>query len=454
MPGTAADEPRPEGRSARGWAAVALGLAVVGLVATVWRPVAPALPPGIPEQAWFDPGLLATLDRYRSPRLWLAPVVTSLSVLVPVLVALWPRTARFTAVITRDRLRAPWRGGVVAAAIGFLTWLVTLPLVAWVGLVHEGRWGFRTSSGAGWLRDQLVVAGGRWLALGLGVAALLAARDRWPVSWPYRLTVAATGAAVVLVVVHPVLIQPLLLRTEPLPPGPTREVVADVLTAAGHEGAPVLVADASRRTTRVNALITGLGPTERVILYDTLLELPDAQIAAVVAHELAHREHADVLRGTALTAVAALAAALVVRRVLDGRAGRRTGARTPGDPRLVPLLVAVAAVLELLGTPVGGAVSRRVEAAADHRALELGADPGELVRTVRTFVVRDLADPTPATPFVVLYGTHPSPEQRLRAAAAAADVRGSTLPTLEELQRDERAIRHPRAPRPGQGGGP
>lgn len=425
---------------------VALALAVLGLVVTVWRPVAPPLPDGVPPQATFDAELLATIAEYRAPKLVLAPLFTLLSVALPVAIAASARARRFLARVTRDRAAAPWRAGLVAVLVLVVTWAVTLPIAAWLGIVHEGRWGFRTATPAAWLRDQLLVASGRWLAVGAGVALILAARARWPRSWPYRVTVAATLAAGVLVVVHPVLLQPLLLNTSPLAPGPARDAVEEVLAGSTFADVPVVVADASRRTTRINAFIAGIGPTEHVVLYDTLLELPPRQVAAVLAHELAHQEHADLARGTLLTATAALVGTLVLGLVLDAPGvRRRTGARGPGDPRLVLTLVAAAAVLELLGTPVAGAVSRRLEAAADHRALELGADPVEVVRTVRTFVVRDLAAPDPAWAVQAFYGTHPSPEARLRAAVAAAHRQGHVLPGPEELAEAERAIRHPRA---------
>ena len=56
--------------------------------------------------------------------------------------------------------------------------------------------------------------------------------------------------------------------------------------------------DASRRTTAANAYVTGLGPTKRVVLFDTLLDRYDRdEIRVVVAHELAHVRHRDVPRG-------------------------------------------------------------------------------------------------------------------------------------------------------------
>lgn len=442
------DAPHEGARSRRTWAALAVTLAVAGAAVNLVRPLAPPLPPGLPPQASFDPELLATIATYRAPRLWLVPLVTVLVVVVPVAVACWPRARAWVDRTAGVRAHAPVRAGVVAALVAVVTWVVTLPALVWLGVVHEGRWGFRTASAGAWLRDQLLVAGGRWLVVGLTVAVLFAARARWPDSWHHRLTVLATAAAGLLVLAHPVLLQPLLLTTEPLPEGPARLAVEEVLAGSSAADLPVVVADASRRTTRVNALITGLGPTEQVVLYDTLLELPAPQVAAVLAHELAHQEHADLARGTLLTATAALAALTLLHRVLRSRLVRQTvHPRTPADPRLVLVVVAFAAVLELVGTPLGNAVSRRAEAAADHRAFELGAEPAEIVRAVRTFVVRDLAAPHPGRLVHLVYGTHPVPEDRLRAAAAAAARDGSDLPSLDELREEEAMLRHPRAGR-------
>ena len=56
--------------------------------------------------------------------------------------------------------------------------------------------------------------------------------------------------------------------------------------------------DASRRTTAANAYVTGLGPTKRVVLFDTLLDRYSRdEVRVVVAHELAHVRDRDVQRG-------------------------------------------------------------------------------------------------------------------------------------------------------------
>ena len=82
----------------------------------------------------------------------------------------------------------------------------------------------------------------------------------------------------------------------PLPEGETRSDVLELARAAGVEVGEVFSVDASRRTTGANAYVTGLGPTKRVVLFDTLLDRYSRdEVRVVVAHELAHVRHRDVL---------------------------------------------------------------------------------------------------------------------------------------------------------------
>ena len=95
----------------------------------------------------------------------------------------------------------------------------------------------------------------------------------------------------------------------------------------------MLVADASRRTRAVNAYVSGLGPTRRIVVYDTLLrEAPPAEVVAVVAHELGHAKDSDVLTGTLIGALGA-AAAVVALYLLGSWGGLlRRGRRRRRSP--------------------------------------------------------------------------------------------------------------------------
>ena len=90
-------------------------------------------------------------------------------------------------------------------------------------------------------------------------------------------------------------------RFTPLPAGQLR---TDLLQLAARDHVPVedvLVADASRRTTALNAYVSGFGSTRRIVLYDTLVEKASPrEVELVVAHELGHAKRQDVLHGTLL----------------------------------------------------------------------------------------------------------------------------------------------------------
>jgi STE24 endopeptidase len=424
--------------------AIALALAAAGIVATLWRPLAPPL--GAVDTALddFTPAVLATVEAYRGVRWAAAAGNTLLTVLVPFLLVATRRGRGIVARLAGPAPHSPARAALVAAGVLAAISLARLPIALTVGYVREGQWGFRTASLGVWWYDWALAVGGRLLVGAVLAAVFVAVVRRWPRSWHTRLTVVGVAASAALVLIHPLVVQPLTLRTQPLDEGPVRTAVEDVLAAAGEPDVPILVGDASTRTSRVNAFFTGLGPSRRVVLYDTLLELPVEQVRFVVAHELAHREHRDIARSVLLGAAGLLLGLTLLRRVLERPGLAATlQLRGPTDPRVIAFVVMLATVGELAAAPVANLVSRRAEAAADHRALELTDEPATVVATARTFVVRDLSAPDPPVWTQQLWGSHPPPDRRVRAGVAYARRNGLALPDVETLRAAEDAVRHP-----------
>lgn len=420
---------------------LAVVLAALGVAASIWRPLAPPTPAITTDLDTFAPEVMAAVEAYRGPRYVASAVSTTLSVLVPLLIALTPPGRRLVARLAGPAAPSAWRAARVGFVVSVLTSLATFPLAAWSAIVNDGQWGFRTQSAAGWLVDWLLVSGGTWFAVAALLAVLLTAVRRWPRSWPFRLTLVGTLVAAVVVLFHPLVLQPILLPSSPMPPSQTRDAAEAVLEEQGAGDLSLHVGDASLRTTRVNAMVVGIGPTERVVLYDTLLDLPGDQIQSVLAHELAHREHRDLLRGLLLVPTFLLPALLLLRGVvIRPMGGRGVAARGPTDPRIVATVLAVAAVLELGGSPVANLASRRAEAAADHRTLEVTGDPVANIASSRAFTVRDLSPPRGPTWARFLHGTHPSVADRIRAAAAQADP--DELPPRSAFEEHEWEIAH------------
>ncbi|MFD0274340.1 M48 family metalloprotease [Kitasatospora sp. NPDC127111] len=316
-----------------------------------------------------------------------------------------------------------WTAEVLAgaAALVILGQAVRLPFGAGVRRVRA-RYGLVTQGWSGWAVDAL-----RGLALALALTlplalGLFALTGRSPEYW----WIPAAGAAALLTValsfLYPLLVEPVFNRFTPMPPGPLRSALLGLAERDGIRVRDVLVADASRRTTALNAYVSGLGATRRIVAYDTLLSTAEPrEVELVVAHELGHVKHRDVLTGTVLGAVGA--AGVVV--LLGGLSGwgpllSAAGVVDVSDPRALPLLAACAALLGALSGPVQCAVSRRVEARADRHALELTSDAEQFIAMQRRLALVNVSDVDPPRVLELLFATHPSATRRIAAARAWA----------------------------------
>jgi STE24 endopeptidase len=267
------------------------------------------------------------------------------------------------------------------------------------GLSTQPWTGFAVDVAETFLLDTVVVA--------VLVLVLVACARRWQRAWP----AVAGGLAGVLVLlgafVYPVVVEPLFNSFHPLAAGPLR---TGVLALAREEGVridDVLVADASRRTTTLNAYVSGFGSTRRVVLYDNLVhDVPRDQVLSVVGHELAHAKHEDPLVG----ALIGVAGALVGVGLLALLAPRLR------DPRSVPLILALFAVGSFVALPIENTMSRRVETRADVAALQYTRDPAAFVAVQKQLMVRSLADPTPPALSQFWFGSHPTGLQRIAIA--------------------------------------
>jgi STE24 endopeptidase len=307
----------------------------------------------------------------------------------------------------------------------------TLPIAFWAGYLRERAWGFSTQSARGWVADRAkglcvgFVLGG--IAL-LGLVALARAFPRW---WPLAAAGAAAAFVVLLTFVAPAILEPLFNRFAPLEDEDLARALRQLATDAGVPIEHVLVADASRRTTKQNAYVSGLGRTKRLVLFDTLLEDSGRpELRLVLAHELGHRRAGHLLKGTVLGAAGAAAFVLLLwgflrwPSLLDA-----LDADGPGDPRIVPFVLLLAACVGLAGAPLGAGISRRWEREADEISLELTADPETFETTHRKLALANLADLDPPRVVYLVLFSHPTPPERI--AAARSFAASTSSPALE-----------------------
>src|SRR5439155_16617022 len=220
------------------------------------------------------------------------------------------------AALTQLDLPLAWWGEVLAAPalVAAVTWAAGLP-VSWWRFGHERRYGFATQHARGWAADRLKGGAVGLVLTVLFVGSLLATAHLFPRAWPWL--AAAGGALLALLVtfVAPLVLEPVFNRFRRLDGGLAERLVA-MSARAGVPVREVLVADASRRTTKQNAYVSGIGRTRRVVLWDTLLDVPPEEIELAVAHELGHRRHRHVAVNVALAMLGVVVFVLVLRALV------------------------------------------------------------------------------------------------------------------------------------------
>ena len=409
------------------WAAgtLAVLLVVLAVLAIVRVPWAAPAAPRADQLAALHSLPAEAVERGRAFHAALRPSTyggLALGLLIALVLGLTPLGARLVTLAGRPFgdhwLARAVLGGLLVVFVGEV---LGLPFAAWRQAVLH-RYGLSTQGWGGWAVDVL-----KAYAIGAVLAAIVLVgfytvahfTPRWWWAWG---AVGAAALVVLLTFVFPILIEPVFNRFTPMPEGQLR---TNLVGLADRDGVPVrdvLVADASRRTRALNAYVSGLGPTRRIVVYDTLLgEAPPSEVESVVAHELGHARDNDVLTGTLIGALGA-AAAVCALYLLGAWAGllRRAGVESLGEPRSVALLLAVATMAGLVAGPLQNIVSRRIEARADAHALALTRDPGTFEAMQGRLALVNLGDVDPNPVEYALFASHPSTVERMAAARAWA----------------------------------
>jgi STE24 endopeptidase len=274
----------------------------------------------------------------------------------------------------------------------------------------------------GWLLDR---AKGWVIALVLGAPAvgivvwLARVEPRW---WWAIAAAGSIALDLALTAVAPVLLLPLFLRSRPLSPGTLRD---DLLGLAGRAGVAigsVRVLEAGAKTAAANAAVTGIGPTRRILLTDTLLgdegAASDGSIAemrAVLGHELGHHRAGDLWRFAAVGAASTILTLGVGAWLVD----RLPDSLAHGGPRTLAGLAALGLCLGVVGAPssvVLAAYSRRRERAADAFGFRVAGDPEAFARALEGLCRSNLAELEPPRLLHLLRGSHPTPAERIARA--------------------------------------
>ncbi|MCL5670823.1 MAG: M48 family metallopeptidase [Acidobacteria bacterium] len=319
---------------------------------------------------------------------------------------------------------------LVFAPLFFITVrLLLFPFVYYADFVVDHKFGLMTQGFGSWMADW-----GKALILSIIAGTVMVWIFYWvvrraPRRWWFYFWAVTVPITLFVMFIEPFVVEPLFYKFPPL--DATRPaLVARIEDMLHHAGLKIprrriLEMNASSKTNTLNAYVSGLGASKRVVVWDTTLKkMTDDETLLVLGHETGHYVLHHILKEFVLIELVVLvlmALGFVAVRKLIRRYGGRTGVEGEGDLASLPVMLLVLTLMTFFSSPLVNGISRHYEHQADLFALEVthGVVPDPNAAEARAFQImgeQDLSDPDP-NPFIVFWlYSHPPIDQRIKFA--------------------------------------
>jgi STE24 endopeptidase len=318
-----------------------------------------------------------------------------------------------------ERRIAEKRRNVRAFVVGLVYFVVstvfTLPWTIYADYFREKSYGRTSQPFSDWLGQA---------ALATVITALVGALFMTGVYWLIRRTgktwwiwsgglTAAVLAFVLLLA--PVLVEPLFNKYEPVPPGQVRDAVVSMAQRAGIPPDKVYMFNGSRQSNNFTANAGGIGSTARVAISDVAFKNATLdEVRAVTGHEIGHYVLKHSWYGILFYSVAAIILFWIADRTFARFARAFGSTASLAEPRGMPVLLFMVSLFGLLTLPIFNTFSRMVETQADAYSLRTENRPDALsTALVKTAEYRY---PRPGKLEEIVFYDHPSVERRVRTA--------------------------------------
>jgi STE24 endopeptidase len=312
------------------------------------------------------------------------------------------------------------RGSLFFFVLYMASHIVGIPFSLYATFVIEERFGFNRQTFALWLKDELrsaLISLAILVPISYVVLYFMHSAGYW---WWLYVWLSVFAVALTLAKLYPVLIAPLLNKFTPLPEGPLRTALQELVARATFPLANIYVMDASIRTSHPNAYFAGFGKTKRLVLFDSLAkDFTENEIAAVVAHEIGHDKHKHVWKSLLLSQTISLLFFYCLNLMLGSQYLYQVFlvSHYPATYMGLVLLSIVSSVVLTYVSPLFNLLSWRFESEADRYAATLVTDKQAIKSMLLKLMEKSLANLTPHPLYARFHYSHPPVLQRLQNLA-------------------------------------
>jgi STE24 endopeptidase len=288
-------------------------------------------------------------------------------------------------------------------------------------------YGLSVQSWGSWAWDW---AKGEMISVVLGFVLILifyAVLRKSPRRWWFYFWLVLQPLAALMIFLQPLVIDPMFHTFVPMQQKDPALTAAleQMIHRAGQDIPPdrIYWMNASEKVNELNAYVTGIGASKRMVVWDTTLAKMDTpQVVMVCGHEMGHYVLNHIPKGLAIEAIGSLILFYLGYRFIGGflaRWGAVWGIRSQGDLASLAAFMVLLAIASVIVSPAANGVSRYFEHQADQYGLEvthgLTPDSGEVAAQAFQILGEvDLEYPDPSPVDVFMTYDHPATRDRVR----------------------------------------
>jgi Zn-dependent protease with chaperone function len=309
---------------------------------------------------------------------------------------------------------------VFLALYTMVDFILGFPFACYQGYALEHQYGLSTQSLGAWLGDQGKDAAVDVIVLGLVPVLWLGYRaiQKWPRHWWLPVAAGTLPLIVAGTLLQPLVIDPLYNTFTPLRDQQLKHRILDLAARAEIPGRNVYEVNKSAQTLKYNAYVSGFGPSQRIVLWDTMLRgMKEDEILFVMGHEMGHYRLGHIWKGIGVFSVLSFFFFFLVSRLAAWAVelfGPHWGFTDLADVASIPLLAAVVSVLALVTQPTVNGFSRAIEHEADVFAIEVTRDNDAGARAFLKLGAQNKSNPEPSRFVKLFLYTHPPLIERVR----------------------------------------
>ncbi len=320
--------------------------------------------------------------------------------------------------LTIGQGRSLFVSGLLYGVIFFgIVFLINLPLNYYASFHLAHKYGLSNQTLLRWLELNLkgFLVNDVVMSLFLWIPYLLIQNS--PRTWWLQLGVIAIPVIIFMVFISPFVIDPIFNKYTSIEDEKLGQEIEVLLTKAGIDDAEIFKVDKSRDTKLMNAYMTGIFKSKRIVLWDTTINnLTQDEVLSITAHEIGHYVKGHIWQNILFSSLGTILILYLVYLlsgwILDYSRGA-FGFKNLFNYASLPLLILSLNLINFFASPISNYVSRSMEIQADRYEISLTGDRDSASSAMEKLYDTSLGLPRPSTIYKIMYHTHPPLDERV-----------------------------------------